>query len=103
MGNATMKKKAFRKILKTIREKKSFLISTHVNPDPDALASELSLFLFLRRLGKRVVAINESSVPKRYLFLPGAKAIGTPSQALKKAFEVALVVDEREQADVARR
>jgi bifunctional oligoribonuclease and PAP phosphatase NrnA len=89
-----MPRRDFRAILQTIRAKKSFLISTHVNPDPDALAAQLSLGIFLRRLGKKVCLINENWVPQRYLFLPGARSIlKMPEGRRRTSFEVALIVD----------
>ena len=60
---------------KTIKTAKSFLISTHVNPDPDALASELAMALFLKSLGKKVTIVNEESLPRRFSFFPGARLI----------------------------
>ena len=66
---------AMKTIIQTIRRNKHFLISTHVNPDPDALCSELALMYTLRSMGKRVTIINESAVVKRYHFLSGVKKL----------------------------
>ena len=80
-------------ILKAIRRHRSFLITTHVNPDPDALSSELAMAVFLHKLGKKVMIINEENVPKRFMFLPGIKQMKAYSQSIKSVFDVAIIVD----------
>lgn len=80
-------------ILKAFRTYQTFLISTHVHPDPDALASELSLAVFLRSLKKKVFIINEAAVPERYLFLPGASAIRKMIPRHRVPHDVAVIVD----------
>ena len=47
-----------------------FALSTHINPDGDAIGSELGLYLFLTRLGKSVKIFNTDAVPGNYKFLP---------------------------------
>lgn len=48
----------------------NFALSTHINPDGDAIGSELSLYLFLTQLGKSVRIFNTDAVPVNYRFLP---------------------------------
>ena len=48
----------------------NFALSTHINPDGDAIGSELGLYLFLRKLGKSVKIFNTDTVPVNYRFLP---------------------------------
>ena len=61
----------------------NFALSTHINPDGDAIGSELSLYLFLTKLGKSVKIFNTDAVPVNYRFLPfwesieDAYAVGT--------------------------
>ena len=61
----------------------SFALSTHINPDGDAIGSELALYLFLTEIGKSVKVFNTDTVPKNYKFLPcwdiieGVKAVDT--------------------------
>ena len=62
-------------IIQTIKKNKRFLLSTHVNPDPDALCSELALAMYLRSLGKKVTILNDAALASRFFFLPGARAI----------------------------
>jgi bifunctional oligoribonuclease and PAP phosphatase NrnA len=46
-----------------------FVLTTHVNPDGDALGSELALAIWLRQRGKHVDIINYSWTPAVYRFL----------------------------------
>lgn len=51
-------------LLKEIIEKNgSFLLTTHVNPDPDAIGSTITLFYILKKLGKTVRVVNCSETP----------------------------------------
>jgi phosphoesterase RecJ-like protein len=81
------------KILQTIKTNKRFLISTHVNPDPDALCSELALAVYLRSLGKTVSIINDQTVPSRYQFLSGIRRVKHYQENKKVTYDVAIVVD----------
>ncbi len=55
-----------------IRRSQTFAITTHVNPDGDALGSELALYQLLRQRNKTVRIINNNLFPEVYSFLPGA-------------------------------
>jgi phosphoesterase RecJ-like protein len=46
-----------------------FVLTTHVNPDPDAIGSEIALARFLTRLGKIVAVLNHSANPAYCSFL----------------------------------
>jgi bifunctional oligoribonuclease and PAP phosphatase NrnA len=58
------------KIRDLIGKGKEFLITTHIDPDGDALGSVLSLFWALMSLEKRVSIYLRDTVPYRYEFLP---------------------------------
>ena len=47
-----------------------FALSTHINPDGDAIGAELGLYRFLTSLGKSVKIFNTDAVPGNYKFLP---------------------------------
>ncbi len=49
-----------------IRSAESFLITAHVNPDGDAVGSEIALGLGLRSLGKRVSIANHHAIPDKF-------------------------------------
>ncbi len=80
-------------ILKIINEHNRFLISTHVNPDPDAICSELAMAIYLRQKGKTVTIVNERKVLPRFMFLPGANKIKSYRKGMKLPFEVAIILD----------
>ncbi len=80
-------------IIQTIKKHDKFLISTHVNPDPDALCSELALAIFLRSLGKKVSIVNHSALIRRFKFLPGFRSIKSYKEGQKVSYDVAIVVD----------
>lgn len=65
----------YKRILEIINSNNSFVITTHVNPDGDAIGSELALAYFLRKLGKEFLIVNHSPTPDNYLFLDEEKLI----------------------------
>ncbi len=46
-----------------------FVLTTHVNPDGDAIGSECALALWLRARGKEVAILNADDTPWNYTFL----------------------------------
>lgn len=50
-----------------------FLLTTHVNPDGDAIGSEVAFARLLRALGKSVRVLNDSPTPRAFAWL-GAEA-----------------------------
>ncbi|MFI5202770.1 MAG: bifunctional oligoribonuclease/PAP phosphatase NrnA, partial [Candidatus Kapaibacterium sp.] len=55
--------------IRLVRGHESFVLTTHVNPDGDALGSEIGFAEWLLSLGKNVRVINHSPTPYNYLFL----------------------------------
>jgi bifunctional oligoribonuclease and PAP phosphatase NrnA len=53
----------------------TFLITTHENPDGDAVGSTLALANYLRRLGKEVTLYYRDPLPDLYRFLPQAETV----------------------------
>lgn len=53
----------FQVLNKIIIENNSFLLTTHVNPDADAIGSEIAMYRILKGLGKDVYIINHSTTP----------------------------------------
>lgn len=53
----------------------TFVITSHVNPDADAIGSELALYYILKKLNKEVEIINHSATPYNLLFLDKDRAI----------------------------
>ena len=67
-----------------IHNNQTFLLTTHVHPDGDAIGSELSLYYLLKSLGKNVLIINNSPIPELYCFLDTEKVIQTYQTELHK-------------------
>jgi phosphoesterase RecJ-like protein len=72
------------RVITTLRKNKSFLLTTHLNMEADALGAELALYYLLRKLGKEVTIVNEQRVLAQYNFLPGIKLINTFNSQFKK-------------------
>ena len=64
------------KLLKQIiQENNSFLLTTHVNPDADALGSEMAFYSLLKKLGKDVHIVNTSRTPYYLEFMDAENVI----------------------------
>ena len=84
--------------LKTvIDENESFLISSHVRPDADALGSELGMRAILLAMGKKVTIVNASAPPANLQFMnpPGVilKLNDTITKATIPQHDVIIIVD----------
>ena len=65
----------FKKLTDIIASNQSFLITTHVNPDADAIGSEIVFYELLKILGKKSRTINHSKTPYNLEFLDSEKII----------------------------
>ena len=65
----------FLKLKEIIEKNNSFLITTHVNPDADAIGSEIAFHKMLELLGKKSVVINHSETPYNLKFLDSENAV----------------------------
>ena len=65
----------FIELQKVIENNNSFILTTHVNPDADALGSELALYNLLIKHGKEVFIINHSATPYNLEFMDKEKVI----------------------------
>jgi phosphoesterase RecJ-like protein len=80
-------------IIQAVKSHKRFLISTHVNPDADAVASALALALVLKSLGKTITVVNEDAVPEWLAFLPKTGLFKKTSDIKRLEYDAAIVVD----------
>ena len=83
----------FHDLLALFERYQTFAISTHVNPDGDAIGSELALFLILRKLGKTVRIFNSDVVPNKYQFLPYWENIENAQASVDFCPEVLVILD----------
>jgi len=65
----------YKKLENIIRDNNSFLLSTHVNPDADAIGSEIAMYNILKQSGKKVRIINHSAMPYNLQFLDPEKKV----------------------------
>lgn len=84
---------SFSKILESFCKYQVFIVATHVNPDPDALASQLAVAMYLKAQGKKVLVLGEDELLPRYAFLPGSKMIKKVNSKKKLVYDAVIVVD----------
>ncbi len=65
------------KIKKLITQGRDFLVTTHIDPDGDAVGSAFAFAYALESLGKNATVYFKDRVPYRYEFLPGPPVIHT--------------------------
>lgn len=69
-----MNRKDLEKLGERISSLDRIIVTTHLNPDPDGIGSQIAMESLLRRMGKEVVLLNSDPVPERLQFLdPGNK------------------------------
>ena len=87
----------WQKIISILQDKQVFVITSHINPDCDALGSELVLAEHLRELGKKVTIINSDPIPAAYRFLDSQGLVRryspTRHSSIIKKAEVIVVLD----------
>ncbi len=83
-------------LLDRLRRGHRFLLTSHVNPDGDAIGSELGLQRLLHQAGKSAVVWNRHPTPGVYRALPGAAQIRvgeTPPAGFPESFDAAIVLE----------
>src|SRR6187431_59738 len=86
----------WRPFVKLVNEAQSFVLTSHMRPDCDAIGSELGLTLALRSLGKTVRIINGDTVPPHIAFMDpnnDAQVLGHDVTTNDLACDVHIVVD----------
>jgi phosphoesterase RecJ-like protein len=76
----------FKKLAEIIISNQSFLITTHVNPDADAIGSEIALSKVISLLGKKYKIINHSQTPYNLQFLDTDRVIEKFDTVLHQSF-----------------
>jgi len=84
--------------LKFLSTYRSFLITSHLSPDGDAIGSEIALYFFLKSKGKKAAIVNDEPVPPDYRFLEGSEIIQTASDFKRRhrfrdSFEAAVFLE----------
>jgi phosphoesterase RecJ-like protein len=80
-----------------IKKHQTFLLTTHINPEGDAIGSEMALKAYLESIGKRVFVVNSSETPKNCMFLdPNSDIMIYPDSFRQEAIDEAdgiIIVD----------
>lgn len=85
---------SLRKTVECVKRHKNFLITTHTNPEGDALGSELGFYRLVKRLGKNAVIVNEDDIPCVFNFLPEVKEIKKLKENIsRQEFDCFVVLD----------
>lgn len=79
-------------VAEAIKGYESFVISTHISPEGDAIGSELGLALSLIKMGKKVTVINADPVPDFLRFLPGVGMI-VRGERIEEPHDALIVLD----------
>lgn len=85
-----------KEILKKIEEAKRILISSHVNPDGDAIGSGIALYIGLSKKypNKKIDFILQDKVPENLKFLDKTEDVKIYSEEyLQNDYDLALIVD----------
>jgi phosphoesterase RecJ-like protein len=81
----------FRRAVEALCSARRIVISSHVNPDGDALGCTLALTHALKKLGKDVVPLLSDGVPDIYSWMPGANLVQRSTD--RRDFDLAIVCD----------
>jgi len=74
----------YEQLKELILKNKTFLLTTHVNPDADAIGSELAMYFILKQLKKNVYIVNHSFTPYNLEFLDEEKIIERYDEKIHK-------------------
>src|SRR5512138_3447897 len=62
-------------INRVFAQAKCILVVSHIDPDGDAIGTQLAFGEYLKRQGKNVLMTRDSEIPDKYLFLSGVQEI----------------------------
>lgn len=69
----------FQEIADALHGAQTIVVASHLRPDGDALGSTIAFALWLRSLGKTVLAWNEDGMPEKFRYLPEWQLLTAPS------------------------
>ena len=74
-----------------LRQRQSFILTSHARPDGDAVGSQLALAYALQSLGKTVRMVDRDPVPEPYRMFPGVDRIELTARATGDADAVVVL------------
>jgi len=82
----------FAEIASALSDKQRILVVSHLRPDGDALGCTIAFALWLKSLGKEVLAWNEDGMLDKFRYLPGHEMVTTPPGE-PQAFDAVVALD----------
>ncbi len=85
-----------RELIESLRRGGRFLLTSHLNPDGDAVGSEIGLARLLGQMGKEATIWNHDPAPRIYRPLAGSDGIHvgqTPPDGFPESFDAAIVLE----------
>ena len=79
-------------IVNQLKKSRKVLITSHINPDGDAIGSLVAMGVALTTRGIDTTLFNESPIPAVYRFLPGVELISRNLEP-ESSFDTAIVLD----------
>ena len=80
------------KIIDILKNKESFMLTTHMNPEGDAIGSTLALAFALTSIGKKVTVNTTDPVPRILKFLPSSNIV-QQVKTVDRRFDAVIVLD----------
>ena len=80
------------KVIYEIKKRESFMLTTHVNPEGDAIGSTLAMAIALSSAGKKVRVLTVDPVPKFLRFLPSSEIV-EPVEKIEDRFDAVMTID----------
>lgn len=80
------------RIIETLKNRDSFMLTTHMSPEGDAIGSTLALALALSSIGKRVTVNTADPVPHVLRFLPWSEKVHQV-RTVDGRFDAVIVLD----------
>lgn len=84
--------KGIKNVIKAIRKHKTFIVTSHINMEGDAVGSQLAMADILKKMGKIRVILNSDPMPAQFLFLSGAEKARTRLKK-ERTFDAVIAVD----------
>jgi phosphoesterase RecJ-like protein len=79
-----------KELAKILKEKDNFVLATHLNYDPDALGSLISLGIILKKLNKNFFIYFEEEIHPQFQFIPLKEKL---TKNINQKFDIAIVLD----------
>ena len=71
----------------------NIILTSHINPDGDAIGSSLAMLQILRSMGKNVKLFIDDKIPKNFTVMPFAEEIKVPREYEKHDADLLVILD----------